>query len=151
MTGNQGFRVDPRGVVPRQNSGTFDFHLGNNVTNLSRNSLIFKVARHFGEAQLSEKREMAAVLTRRDRPNPEGREIRLANHPGSGYPPEHPEIQPRRAVHLFGLAECSVCARPERKIQESDCSERWSPCRPRRGARGRYCFRDRIKFVRLMD
>jgi hypothetical protein len=51
MTGNQGFRVDPRGVVPRQNSGTFDFHLGNNVTNLSRNSLIFKVARHFGEAQ----------------------------------------------------------------------------------------------------
>src|SRR5229473_4908854 len=37
--------------VPRQNSGTFDFHLGNNVTNLSRNSLIFKVARHFGEAQ----------------------------------------------------------------------------------------------------
>jgi hypothetical protein len=39
------------GVVPRQNSGTFDFHLGNNVTNLSRNSLIFKVSRHFGEAQ----------------------------------------------------------------------------------------------------
>jgi hypothetical protein len=48
MTGNQGFRVDPRGVVPRQNSGTLDFHLGNNVTNLLRNSLIFKVARHFG-------------------------------------------------------------------------------------------------------
>jgi hypothetical protein len=37
--------------VPRQNSETFDFHLGNNVTNLSRNSLIFKVSRHFGEAQ----------------------------------------------------------------------------------------------------
>ena len=51
MTDNQGFRVDPRGVVPRQNSGTFDFHLGN-VTNLSRNSLIFKVSRHFGEAQV---------------------------------------------------------------------------------------------------
>jgi hypothetical protein len=51
MTGNQGFRVDPRGVVPRQNSGTFDFHLGNNVANFLRNSLIFKVARHFGEAQ----------------------------------------------------------------------------------------------------
>jgi hypothetical protein len=38
--------------VPRQNSGTFEFHLGNNVTNLSCNSLIFKVARHFGEAHL---------------------------------------------------------------------------------------------------
>jgi hypothetical protein len=40
--------------VPRQNSGTFDFHLGNNVTNLLRNSLISKVARHFGEAQAHE-------------------------------------------------------------------------------------------------
>jgi|HubBroStandDraft_4_1064222.scaffolds.fasta_scaffold437469_2 hypothetical protein len=39
--------------VPRQDSGTFDFHLGNNVTNLARNSLIFKVARHFGEAQVT--------------------------------------------------------------------------------------------------
>jgi hypothetical protein len=54
MTGNQGFRVDPRGVVPRQNSGMCKFHLGSNVTNLSRNSLIFKVARHFGEAQVKE-------------------------------------------------------------------------------------------------
>jgi len=51
MTGDQGFSVDPRGVVPRQNSGTRNFHLGNNATNLSRNSLISKVARHFGEAQ----------------------------------------------------------------------------------------------------
>ena len=42
MTGNQGFRVDPRGVVPHQSSGTFDFHLGNNATNLSRNSLFLK-------------------------------------------------------------------------------------------------------------
>jgi GNAT superfamily N-acetyltransferase len=31
--------------VPRQNSGTFDFRLGNNVTSFVRNSLILKVAR----------------------------------------------------------------------------------------------------------
>src|SRR6266849_644811 len=52
-------------VVPRQNSGTFDFHLGNNVTNLSRNSLIFKVARHFGEAQPTENLVLAHYGSRR--------------------------------------------------------------------------------------
>jgi hypothetical protein len=61
MTGNQGFRVDPRGVVPRQNSGTYNLQLGNNVIKLS-NSLIFKVARHFGEAQTARTYERTPTM-----------------------------------------------------------------------------------------
>src|SRR5260370_20970431 len=103
MTGNEGIRVEHRGVVPRENSRTCNFHLGNNVTNLWRNSLIFKVARHFGEAVCPGKVGMFSRMSSRQRCGSSG--VRVLT----------PSITCIRRLAYSVRAEVTKHVQPERK------------------------------------